>query len=179
MSKPAFPGIEPIRYQPDAPANALAFRYYDKDKTVRGKRMEDHLRMAVCYWHTFVWNGFDVFGAGTFNRPWHREGADPVELAQEKAAVAFELFSKLGVPFFCFRDRDGFCFRVHDSFRSRARARTSAREYRACRGGRAGFVSRDAPANDRAARGFGEERQACRAGRGARSGDQRGRVAGH
>ena len=68
MSKPAFPGIEPIRYQPDAPANALAFRYYDKDKKVRGKRMEDHLRMAVCYWHTFVWNGFDVFGAGTFGR---------------------------------------------------------------------------------------------------------------
>ena len=77
MSKPAFPGIEPIRYQPDAPANALAFRYYDKDKKVRGKRMEDHLRMAVCYWHTFVWNGFDVFGAGTFGRPWHREGATP------------------------------------------------------------------------------------------------------
>src|SRR6476620_8789647 len=106
MSKPAFPGIEPIRYQPDAPANALAFRYYDKDKKVRGKRMEDHLRMAVCYWHTFVWNGFDVFGAGTFGRPWHREGADAVELAQEKAAAAFELFSKLGAPFFCFHDRD-------------------------------------------------------------------------
>src|SRR6185295_6421019 len=105
MSKPAFPGIEPIRYNPDAPANALAFRYYDKDKKVRGKRMEDHLRMAVCYWHTFVWNGFDVFGAGTFGRQWHREG-DAVELAKEKAAVAFELFSKLGVPFFCFHDRD-------------------------------------------------------------------------
>src|SRR6476661_4327858 len=106
MSKPAFPGIEPIRYQPDAPPGALAFRYYDKDKTVRGKRMEDHLRMAVCYWHTFVWNGFDVFGAGTFGRPWHREGVDAVELAKEKAAVAFELFGKLGVPFFCFHDRD-------------------------------------------------------------------------
>ena len=105
MSKPAFPGIEPIRYQPDAPANALAFRYYDKDKKVRGKRMEDHLRMAVCYWHTFVWNGFDVFGAGTFGRAWHRDG-DPVELAKEKAAAAFELFSKLGAPFFCFHDRD-------------------------------------------------------------------------
>jgi len=105
MSKPAFPGIEPIRYQPDAPANALAFRYYDKDKKVRGKRMEDHLRMAVCYWHTFVWNGFDVFGAGTFGRTWHRDG-DAVELAKEKAAAAFELFGKLGVPFFCFHDRD-------------------------------------------------------------------------
>ena len=106
MSKPAFPGIEPVRYQgPDAQPTTLAFRYYDKDRVVRGKRMEDHLRMAVCYWHTFVWNGFDVFGAGTFSRSWQREG-DPVELAKEKAAAAFELFEKLGVPFFCFHDRD-------------------------------------------------------------------------
>jgi xylose isomerase len=106
MAKPAFPGIEPVRYQgPDA-TQALAFRYYDKNRVVRGKTMEEHLRMAVCYWHTFVWNGFDVFGAGTFGRNWHREGADAVELAQEKAAAAFELFEKLGVPFFCFHDRD-------------------------------------------------------------------------
>jgi xylose isomerase len=106
MSQPAFPGIEPIRYHgPDAPHAALAFRYYDKDRVVRGKRMEDHLRMAVCYWHTFAWAGSDVFGAGTFNRPWHREG-DPFELAKQKAAAAFELFEKLGVPFFCFHDRD-------------------------------------------------------------------------
>src|SRR5581483_1511147 len=105
MAQPAFPGIEQIRFQgPDA-QSPLAFRYYDKDRVVRGKRMEDHLRMAVCYWHTFAWNGFDVFGAGTFNRPWHREG-DPVELAKQKAATAFELFEKLGVPFFCFHDRD-------------------------------------------------------------------------
>jgi xylose isomerase len=105
MPQPAFPGIEPVRYQgPDAPPG-LAFRYYDKDRIIRGKRMEDHLRMAVCYWHTFVWNGFDVFGAGTFSRAWHRDG-DAVELAQQKAAAAFELFEKLGVPFFCFHDRD-------------------------------------------------------------------------
>ena len=105
MSKPAFPGIEPIRYHgPDAQP-ALGFRYYDKNRVVRGKKMEDHLRMAVCYWHTFVWNGFDVFGAGTFTRAWHRDG-DAIELAKEKAAAAFELFEKLGVPFFCFHDRD-------------------------------------------------------------------------
>jgi xylose isomerase len=105
MAQPAFPGIEPVRYQgPDAQPG-LAFRYYDKDRIIRGKRMEDHLRMAVCYWHTFVWNGFDVFGAGTFSRAWHRDG-DAVELAQQKAGAAFELFEKLGVPFFCFHDRD-------------------------------------------------------------------------
>jgi xylose isomerase len=106
MAKPAFPGIEPVRYQGQDATQALAFRYYDKNRVVRGKTMEEHLRMAVCYWHTFVWNGFDVFGAGTFGRNWHREGADVVELAQEKAAAAFELFEKLGVPFFCFHDRD-------------------------------------------------------------------------
>src|SRR5216110_1257856 len=101
-----FSGIEPIRYLgPDA-GSALGFRYYDKNRVVRGRRMEDHLRMAVCYWHTFVWNGFDVFGAGTFGRSWHREGADPIQLAEQKAQVAFELFEKLGVPFFCFHDRD-------------------------------------------------------------------------
>jgi xylose isomerase len=101
-----FSGIEPVRYHgPDAQPT-LGFRYYDKDRVVRGKRMEDHLRMAVCYWHTFVWNGSDVFGAGTFGRSWHREGADPVQLAEQKATVAFELFEKLGVPFFCFHDRD-------------------------------------------------------------------------
>src|SRR3569833_4159808 len=100
-----FQGIEPVRYHgPDAQP-ALGFRYYDKDRVVRGKRMEDHLRMAVCYWHTFVWNGFAVFGAGTFGRTRH-EGADPVKLAEQKAGIAFDLFQKLGVPFFCFHDRD-------------------------------------------------------------------------
>jgi xylose isomerase len=104
-TQPAFPGVEPIRYHgPDAQP-ALGFRYYDKDRIVRGKRMEDQLRMAVCYWHTFVWNGFDVFGAGTFGRAWHRDG-DPVELAKQKGAAAFELFEKLGAPYFCFHDRD-------------------------------------------------------------------------
>jgi len=105
MAQPVFPTIEPIRFQGPDSQSPLAFRYYDKDRVIRGKRMEDHLRMAVCYWHTFAWNGFDVFGAGTFNRAWHRDG-DPVELAKQKAATAFELFEKLGVPFFCFHDRD-------------------------------------------------------------------------
>jgi len=110
MSAPSFEspfkGIEPVRFVGPESNAPLGFRYYDKDRLVRGKRMEDHLRMAVCYWHTFVWNGFDVFGAGTFGRSWHREGVDPITLAEQKAAVAFELFEKLGVPFFTFHDRD-------------------------------------------------------------------------
>jgi xylose isomerase len=100
-----FSAIEPVRYLgPEAKAG-LAYRYYDKDRVVRGKRMEDHLRLAVCYWHTFAWDGSDMFGSGTFQRPWHGQG-DPIAQAKQKAAAAFELFEKLSIPFFCFHDRD-------------------------------------------------------------------------
>ncbi len=105
MSQPFFEGIEPIRYEGPQSDNPLAFRYYDKNKVVAGKRMEDHLRMAVCYWHTFAWNGFDVFGLGTYDRPWFKV-ADPVAAAELKLEVAFEFFEKLGVPFYTFHDRD-------------------------------------------------------------------------
>ena len=78
----------------------LAYKVYEPDRLVLGKRMEDHLRMAVCYWHTFVWPGSDVFGVGTFDRPWLTPGADPMEAARAKLDAAFEFFAKLGVPFF-------------------------------------------------------------------------------
>ena len=98
--------IAPIKYEGENSTNPLAFRFYDKDRVVLGKRMEDHLRFAACYWHTFCWNGFDVFGYdGSFQRPWHKM-ADPMEAARAKAEVAFEFFSKLGVPYYCFHDFD-------------------------------------------------------------------------
>ena len=75
----------------------MAFRHYDRNKLVLGKRMEEHLRIAVCYWHTFVWPGVDMFGQGTFKRPWQQPG-DAMERAHLKADAAFELFSKLGTP---------------------------------------------------------------------------------
>jgi xylose isomerase len=68
--------------------------------------MEAQLRAAVCYWHSFAWEGSDVFGQGTFQRPWHKPGADPMQMAQEKLVAAFEFFEKLGLPFFTFHDRD-------------------------------------------------------------------------
>jgi xylose isomerase len=68
--------------------------------------MEDHLRMAVCYWHSFNWPGSDVFGAGTFDRPWLDSTADPMSAARTKLDAAFEFFAKLGLPYFCFHDRD-------------------------------------------------------------------------
>ena len=100
-----FRQIPAIRYEGTNTSNPLAFRYYDKDKLVLGKRLEDHLRCAVCYWHSFAWNGSDVFGAGTFSRPWHAV-ANPVEAAEVKLKAAFEFFEKLGAPFFTFHDAD-------------------------------------------------------------------------
>ncbi len=101
-----FAEIPPIRYQGPEGTDPLAFRVYDKDRVVLGKPMADHLRFAVCYWHTFVWNGFDPFGYdGTFRRPWLGPG-DPMAQARAKADVAFDFFTRLGVPYFTFHDRD-------------------------------------------------------------------------
>ena len=79
-----FEHLPAVRYEGPHTDNPFAYRHYDKDKLVLGKRMEDHLRLAVCYWHTFVWPGADMFGPGTFERPWHRSG-DPLEKAHAKA----------------------------------------------------------------------------------------------
>jgi xylose isomerase len=84
----------------------LTFKVYQPDRVVLGKRMEDHLRIAVCLWHSFNWPGSDVFGSGTFDRPWLTAGGDPMAAARQKLAAAFEFVDKLGVPFYCFHDRD-------------------------------------------------------------------------
>lgn len=105
MSEPFFPGIERIRYEGPESKNALAYRFYDPERVVLGKRMQEQLRPAVCYWHSFCWPGSDVFGEGTFARPW-LQGGDPLTLAERKLEVAFEFFEKLGVPYFTFHDRD-------------------------------------------------------------------------
>ena len=101
-----FSDIAPIAYEGPESSNPLAFKWYDKDRLVLGKRMEEHLRFAVCYWHSFCWNGFDPFGYdGTFERPWQRT-ADPMAAASMKADAAFDFFVRLGAPYYCFHDRD-------------------------------------------------------------------------
>ena len=86
--------------------DALTFRVYEPDRMVLGRRMEEHLRLAVCLWHSFNWPGSDVFGVGTFDRPWLAAGADPMEAARAKVEAAFEFIEKLGVPYFTFHDHD-------------------------------------------------------------------------
>lgn len=100
-----FSGIEPIKYEGPSSDNSLAFRHYDAERVVLGKPLKDHLRFAVCYWHNFCWNGADIFGDGTFDRPWH-QGSDAMALAHQKMDVAFDFFSKLGAPFWTFHDYD-------------------------------------------------------------------------
>ncbi len=101
-----FEGVGPIRYGGPDSDDELAYRWYDPDRVVAGRRMEDHLRIAVCYWHSFVWPGADIFGDGTLDRPWNAPGLEPLAAARTKMAAAFEFFAKLGTPFYCFHDRD-------------------------------------------------------------------------
>jgi xylose isomerase len=96
----------PIAYEGPDSDNPLAFRWYDADRVVGDRTMAEHLRFAVAYWHSFNWDGFDIFGAGTMDRPWLTGGRHPMDEAKTKMAAAFEFFEKLGAPFFCFHDVD-------------------------------------------------------------------------
>ncbi|HEX5013519.1 MAG TPA: xylose isomerase [Candidatus Limnocylindrales bacterium] len=84
----------------------LAFKVYEPDRQVLGKSMADHLRIGVCLWHSFAWDGRDMFGIGTLDRPWLDPAADPMAAARQKMAAAFEFIEKLGTPYYCFHDRD-------------------------------------------------------------------------
>ena len=86
---------EPIRFEGPESDNPLAFRWYDADRVVGEKTMAEHLRMAVCYWHSFNWPGNDVFGDGTFDRPWLAADLEPMEAARTKMTAAFEFFEKV------------------------------------------------------------------------------------
>ena len=101
-----FKGIGKIKYEGKGSDNPLAFKYYNADEVIAGKRMEDHLRFAVAYWHTFGVTGVDIFGlTGNSTKPWDNV-TDKMELAKIKVDANFEFCEKLGIPFFCFHDRD-------------------------------------------------------------------------
>ena len=95
---------EPVAYAGPDCGQDLAFRHYDPTATVGDKTMAEHLRFAVCYWHTLCWPGTDPFGAATFARPWAEQ--EGMAGAKAKADAAFELFRLLGAPYFCFHDAD-------------------------------------------------------------------------
>jgi len=103
--KEYFPGIPAITFEGRESKNPLSFKFYDASKRVAGKTMRDHLRFAVCYWHSFCGTGSDTFGDGTRTFPWD-SAATPMDRARQKLDAAFEFITKLGAPFYCFHDRD-------------------------------------------------------------------------
>ena len=100
-----FPGISQIKYEGKDSKNPLAFKWYDADKKVAGKKMADHLRFAIAYWHSFCNTGDDPFGPGTKEFPWNKSNV-PADRAKAKMDAAFEFITKLGTPFYCFHDFD-------------------------------------------------------------------------
>lgn len=100
-----FPGIGKIRFEGPESDNPLAFKSYDPSRQVAGKSMEEHLRFAVCYWHTFCASGGDPFGPGTRIHPWAAKD-DAMDRSRDRIDAAFEFFTKLNVPFYCFHDFD-------------------------------------------------------------------------
>lgn len=100
-----FNKIPTIQYEGLQTDNRLAYRYYDPNRVIMGKTMAEHLRFAVCAWHTFCWQGNDGFGEGSFNRPWLKS-SDPMERSRMRIDALFEFISKLNLPFFTFHDRD-------------------------------------------------------------------------
>lgn len=100
-----FDKIEKVNYEGENSTNPFAFKHYDANQVILGKTMAQHLRLAVCYWHTFCWNGNDMFGAGSLERSWQKN-SDPLAGAKQKADIAFEFLTKLDVPYYCFHDVD-------------------------------------------------------------------------
>lgn len=99
-----FSNVNEIAYEGKSSTNPLAFKYYNAQEKVGGKTMEDHLRFAVAYWHTFTADGTDPFGVGTAVRGWNKYSG--LDLAKARVEASFEFYSKLNAPFFCFHDRD-------------------------------------------------------------------------
>jgi len=95
-----------IPYASGRSDSPLAYKVYEPDALIRGRRMEDWLRISVAYWHSFAATGSDMFGAGTWDRPWASGRPEPMQAARIKMAAAFEFITKLGVPYYCFHDLD-------------------------------------------------------------------------
>lgn len=100
-----FPQVEsPVAYEGPRSRNPLSYKWYDAGREVRGKTMAEHFRFAVAYWHTFKGGGSDMFGPPAWAREWNQ--GSPMEVAENCLRANFEFCQKLGVPYYCFHDRD-------------------------------------------------------------------------
>ena len=103
--KEYFPGIGKIRFEGKESKNPMAFRYYDAEKVIRGKKMKDWLRFSMAWWHTLCAGGNDQFGGETKRFPWN-EATDPLQAAKDKMDAGFEFMQKCGIEYYCFHDVD-------------------------------------------------------------------------
>lgn len=99
-----FKNIDKIKYEGISSTNPFSFKFYDADKIVAGKKMSEHLKFALSWWHTMCGDGTDMFGRGTADKNF--TGTTPMEVAKNKVYAAFEIMEKLGIEYFCFHDRD-------------------------------------------------------------------------
>ncbi len=98
--------IQKIKFEGSKSKNPFAFKYYNPEEVILGKKMKDHLKFSMAYWHTFTYMGVDPFGKETMERPWDIDNQDPMERAKVRVKVAFEFMEKLGLEYFCFHDVD-------------------------------------------------------------------------
>ncbi|MDR0547618.1 MAG: xylose isomerase [Dysgonamonadaceae bacterium] len=104
-TKEYFPTIGKIKFEGKESTNPLAFRYYDAEKVVYGKKMKDWFKFSMAWWHTLCADGGDPFGPGTKAFPWN-EGATPLDRAKAKLDAGFEFMQKCGIEYYCFHDTD-------------------------------------------------------------------------
>lgn len=104
-AKEYFKNIGEIKFEGRESDNPLAYKFYDPERIVAGKKMKDHFKFAMAYWHTLCGTGGDPFGPGTKNFPWATV-SDPVQAAHDKADAAFEFITKMGFDYYCFHDYD-------------------------------------------------------------------------
>ncbi|CAL5375133.1 unnamed protein product [Camellia sinensis] len=100
-----FPGIPKIKYEGPSSKSPLAFKWYNGEEEILGKKMKDWMRFSVAFWHTFRGTGGDPFGAPTKMWPWE-DGTNSVAMAKRRMRANFEFIDKLGVELWCFHDRD-------------------------------------------------------------------------
>jgi len=104
-TRPQYFNVPRVRFEGPRSTNALAFRHYDPAESIDGRTLKEHMRFSIAFWHSFRGTGTDPFGSATIRRPWEA-GADAISVAKHRMDAAFEFFTKIEAPFWCFHDRD-------------------------------------------------------------------------
>lgn len=104
-TKMYFPTVGKIEFEGKESKNPLAFRYYDPEKVVYGKKMKEWFKFSMAWWHTLCAEGGDPFGGGTKTFPW-TDGTAALEIAKQRLDAGFEFMQKIGIEYYCFHDVD-------------------------------------------------------------------------